>query len=270
MCNAAVMTLIKDASLPIEPIKRAKISVRGIVQGVGFRPFVYQLAFKHGLKGWVCNTSGDVKIEVEGLDDSLQLFLEQLKTEAPPLALIEEINHLYLPPDGYQRFEIRESKPEKGKYQRISPDIATCPLCLKEILDKNDRRYRYPFTNCTNCGPRFTIIKDIPYDRPETTMRTFRMCPECQTEYDDPVDRRFHAQPNCCPTCGPQLEITDQAGKTIASQDPVRDVCTFLKRGKILALKGLGGFLLACDATNEPAVMNLRQRKKDPLNLLRS
>jgi len=264
MCNAAVMTLIKDASLPIEPIKRAKISVRGIVQGVGFRPFVYQLAFKHGLKGWVCNTSGDVKIEVEGLDDSLQLFLEQLKTEAPPLALIEEINHLYLPPDGYQRFEIRESKPEKGKYQRISPDIATCPLCLKEILDKNDRRYRYPFSNCTNCGPRFTIIKDIPYDRPETTMRTFRMCPECQTEYDDPVDRRFHAQPNCCPTCGPQLEITDQAGKIIASQDPVRDVCTFLKRGKILALKGLGGFLLACDATNEPAVMNLRQRKKRP------
>ncbi|WAC06535.1 MAG: carbamoyltransferase HypF [Thermodesulfobacteriota bacterium] len=258
------MTLIKDASLPIEPIKRAKISVRGIVQGVGFRPFVYQLASKHGLKGWVCNTSGDVKIEVEGSTDSLQLFLEQLKTKAPPLALIEEVNQLYLPPDGYQRFEIRESNPEKGKYQRISPDIATCPLCLQEILDKNDRRYSYPFTNCTNCGPRFTIIQDIPYDRPETTMRTFKMCPECQKEYDNPVDRRFHAQPNCCPTCGPKLAIIDQAGKMIASQDPVRDVCVLLKQGKVLALKGLGGFLLACDATNEPAVITLRQRKKRP------
>src|SRR4030042_622545 len=259
-----VMRLIRDASLSTEPIKRAKISVRGIVQGVGFRPFVYQLAFKHGLKGWVCNTSGDVKIEVEGSSDALQLFLEQLKTEAPPLALIEEINHLYVASDGDQTFEIRESKPEKGKYQRISPDIATCPLCLKEILDRNDRRYRYPFTNCTNCGPRFTIIKDIPYDRPETTMRTFKMCPACQTEYDDPVDRRFHAQPNCCPTCGPKLQITDQAGKTIVSQDPIRDVCALLKQGRILALKGLGGFLLACDATNEAAVITLRQRKKRP------
>ena len=256
------MTLIKDDSLFIEPIKRAKISVRGIVQGVGFRPFVYQLAHKHGLKGWVCNTSGDVKIEVEGSTGSLHLFLEQLKTKTPPLALIEEIHHRDLPPDGYQFFEIRESKPEKGKYQRISPDIATCPLCLKEILDKNDRRYRYPFTNCTNCGPRFTIIKDIPYDRQETTMRTFTMCPECQTEYDNPVDRRFHAQPNCCPACGPRLELTDQAGKTIVSQDPVRDVCAFLKQGKIVALKGLGGFLLACDATNESAVVTLRQKKK--------
>ena len=254
--------MTKDHSSSPKLIKRAKISVRGIVQGVGFRPFVYQLATKHGLKGWVCNTSGDVKIEVEGSSDSLQLFLDQLKTEAPPLALIEEINHLYVASDGDQTFEIRESTPEKGKYQRISPDIATCPLCLKEILDRNDRRYRYSFTNCTNCGPRFTIIKDIPYDRPETTMRTFKMCPECQKEYDNPVDRRFHAQPNCCPTCGPKLEITDQAGKTIASQDPVRDVCALLKQGKILALKGLGGFLLACDATNEQAVTNLRQRKK--------
>ena len=256
--------MTKDHSSSPKPIKRAKISVRGIVQGVGFRPFVYQLAFKHGLKGWVCNTSGDVKIEVEGSSDSLQLFLDQLKTEAPPLALIEKINHLYVASDGEQTFEIRKSTPKKGKYQRISPDIATCPLCLKEILDRNDRRYRYSFTNCTNCGPRFTIIKDIPYDRPETTMRTFKMCPECQTEYDDPIDRRFHAQPNCCPTCGPKLEITDHAGKTIASQDPVRDVCALLKQGKILALKGLGGFLLACDATNEAAVINLRQRKKRP------
>jgi len=258
------MTLIKDVLLPIEPIKRAKISVRGIVQGVGFRPFVYQLASKHGLKGWVCNTSGDVKIEVEGSSDSLQLFLDQLKTEAPPLALIEEINHLYVASDGEQTFEIRESTPEKGKYQRISPDIATCPLCLKEILDRNDRRYRYPFTNCTNCGPRFTIIKDIPYDRPETTMRTFKMCPECQAEYDDPVDRRFHAQPNCCPTCGPQIQLTDHSGENLASRDPIAQVGTFLKQGKILALKGLGGFLLACDATNEQAVTNLRQRKKRP------
>lgn len=247
-----------------EVIKNARISVRGIVQGVGFRPFVYQLATKYGLKGWVCNTSGDVKIEVEGPMKSINSFYDHLNTQSPPLAQIDEINCHYLPPEGYQCFEIRKSKPEKDKYQRISPDIATCSQCLKEIFDSNDRRYRYPFTNCTNCGPRFTIIKDIPYDRPETTMRNFKMCLECQKEYDNPVDRRFHAQPNCCPRCGPKLELVDHSGKVVASNDPITDTGSLLRQGKILALKGLGGFLLACDATNEETVKLLRQRKRRP------
>jgi len=245
-----------------EIIKKVRISIRGIVQGVGFRPFVYQLATRHGLKGWVCNTSGGVKIEVEGISEAISCFCDQLTTQTPPLAHIDEINYHYLQPEGYRLFEIKDSKPEKGKYQRISPDIATCPLCLKELFNRKDRRYRYPFINCTNCGPRFTIIKDIPYDRPETTMRIFKMCPECQGEYNNPIDRRFHAQPNCCPMCGPKLDLVDRNRKTIASKDPIAHVGTLLKKGKIFALKGLGGFLLACDATSEHAVQLLRQRKK--------
>ena len=242
----------------------ARISVRGVVQGVGFRPFVYQLAATHGLKGWVCNTSGDVTIEVEGLTETIGCFLEQIKTQAPSRAQIEDINFKYLQPVGYENFEIKGSLSLEGQYQLISPDIATCPLCRKELFDPRDRRYRFPFINCTNCGPRFTIVKDIPYDRPKTTMRPFKMCPECQMEYDDPLNRRFHAQPNCCPECGPKLELANQSGNTIASQDPIADAGTLLKKGKIIALKGIGGFLLACDATNENAVQILRQRKNRP------
>ncbi len=247
-----------------EPIKKARISIRGIVQGVGFRPFVYQLATKNRLKGWVCNTSGAVEIEVEGTGEAINCFFNQLNTQPPPLSQIDEIKFHYSQPEGYQAFEIKESQPEKGKYQRISPDIATCALCLKELFDKKDRRYRYPFINCTNCGPRFTIIKDIPYDRSKTTMRNFKMCPECQSEYENPFDRRFHAQPNCCPWCGPHLELVDQNGRFVASKDPISDAAALIKKGEILAIKGLGGFLLACDATNECAVQLLRQRKKRP------
>jgi hydrogenase maturation protein HypF len=242
----------------------ARISVRGVVQGVGFRPFVYQLAVKHNLRGWVRNTSEDVKIEVEGAAGDIERFLNGLREQAPPMSHIESIAVKSGEPAGYEKFEIRKSIAEEGKYQLVSPDIATCPDCLKEIFDPADRRYRYPFTNCTNCGPRFTIVTDIPYDRPNTTMRSFRMCPECRKEYDDPLDRRFHAQPNACPTCGPRLELTDAAGNRIDCDDIIRKASELLKEGKIVAVKGLGGFLLACDATSENAVYRLRKRKNRP------
>jgi len=249
-------------------LELARISVRGVVQGVGFRPFVYQLATKYGLQGWVCNTSEDVKIEVQGERKDLERFLSELQDSAPPLARIENISVTYQPPADYKGFEIRHSIAEEGKYQLISPDIATCQACLGDIFSPGDRRYRYPFTNCTNCGPRFTIIEDIPYDRPKTTMRSFKMCPECQAEYDNPLDRRFHAQPNACPKCGPTLELLDATGNHVAGSDAIAAASQLLGEGKIVAIKGLGGFLLACDATSEKAVALLRQRKRRPFKPL--
>jgi hydrogenase maturation protein HypF len=249
-----------------QSLKLAHISVRGIVQGVGFRPFVYGLAVKHNLKGWVYNTSEDVKIEVEGAAEAIKQFEQELETKAPPLAHIENVTIEYHPPRGYKNFEIRQSQAQAGKYQLISPDVATCQACLGELLNPEDRRYRYPFTNCTNCGPRFTIIEDMPYDRPKTTMRYFQMCPQCQAEYDNPLDRRFHAQPNACPKCGPQVELVDNRGHLVppteSGSNPIAAASQLLKEGKIVAIKGLGGFLLACDATNDTVVKTLRQRKK--------
>ncbi len=246
----------------IKSLYLAQISVKGVVQGVGFRPFIYQLAIKHGLTGWVCNTSEDVKIEVEGDKNALEQFITELQTQAPPLSQIEGITVTYHIPKGYLNFEIRQSISQEGKYQLVSPDIATCRACLEELFDPTDRRYRYPFINCTNCGPRFTIIEDIPYDRPKTTMRSFKMCPECQKEYDNPSNRRFHAQPNACPSCGPQLSLVDKTGNPISCPDIINTTSELLKKGKIIAIKGLGGFLLACDATNKDAVRLLRQRKR--------
>ena len=245
-----------------QSLKLASISVRGIVQGVGFRPFVYGLAVKHNLKGWVYNTSEDVKIEVEGEAEAVEQFERELGAKAPPLAHIESITIEHHPPLGYKKFEIQHSQAQEGKYQLISPDVATCQACLGELLNPEDRRYRYPFTNCTNCGPRFTIIEDMPYDRPKTTMRSFQMCPQCQAEYDNPLDRRFHAQPNACPKCGPQVELVDNQGNPVTESNPIAAASQLLKEGKIVAIKGLGGFLLACDATNDTAVKTLRQRKK--------
>jgi hydrogenase maturation protein HypF len=252
----------------ISTIDLVHISVRGVVQGVGFRPFVYQLATKYNLKGWVCNTSEDVKIEIEGDGEAIEQFLLALREQAPPLAHIEDITITHHPPVNYEGFEIHHSIAEEGKYQLISPDIATCQPCLREILTPDDRRYRYPFTNCTNCGPRFTIIKDIPYDRPRTTMHRFQMCPECQREYDNPLDRRFHAQPNACPSCGPALELVDAEGNPVACPDVITTTSQLLNQGKIVAIKGLGGFLLACDATNKAAIDLLRQRKRRPFKPL--
>lgn len=241
-----------------------KISVRGVVQGVGFRPFVYRLARDHALTGWVLNHSGGVDIEAEGTAEQLALFIYDLEAQAPPLARIEGITVTDAPPAGYAAFEIRHSITQEGRYQLISPDIATCPECLSELLDPNNRRYRYPFTNCTNCGPRFTIIADIPYDRPLTTMREFVMCPQCQAEYDNPLDRRFHAQPNACPACGPHVWLTPTSDLHPPPSDTIAQAAHLLQRGAILAIKGLGGFHLACDATNKAAVRILRERKGRP------
>jgi hydrogenase maturation protein HypF len=247
-----------------QSLRAASISVRGIVQGVGFRPFVYGLAIKHNLKGCVYNTSEDVRIEIEGGTEAVEQFERELETKVPPLAKIENISVEHHQPLGYKDFEIRRSYAQEGKYQLISPDVATCQPCLDELLNREDRRYRYPFTNCTNCGPRFTIIEDMPYDRPKTTMRFFQMCPQCQAEYDSPLDRRFHAQPNACPKCGPQVELVDNHGNPVNKANPINVASQLLKEGKIVAIKGLGGFLLACDATNGTAVKTLRQRKKRP------
>jgi hydrogenase maturation protein HypF len=242
---------------------RRRFWVRGVVQGVGFRPFVYGLAHRHGLAGWVLNTSAGVQIDVEGGSQMVDAFQRELVALAPPLARIEGIEAQDAEPSGAQGFAIRESQAQEGRYQLVSPDIATCHACRREIFDPTDRRYRYPFTNCTNCGPRFTIIDDIPYDRPQTTMRAFRMCPACQAEYDDPLDRRFHAQPNACPVCGPQLSLVDTSGLPIPG-DPLLAAAGALQRGETVALKGLGGFQLACDATSQSAVARLRQRKRRP------
>ena len=245
------------------------VHITGIVQGVGFRPFVYNLATRLGLKGWVKNTSAGVEIDVDGEREALDLFLRQLRDEAPPLARIDEFSASFHPASGFRLLEILHSEAVEGAFQPISPDVAICPDCLRELFDPNDRRYRYPFINCTNCGPRFTIIKDIPYDRPQTTMASFPMCPDCEREYRDPLDRRFHAQPVACPVCGPKVWLEKRsddfsrprANKAAATENGIQEAQRLLSEGQILAIKGLGGFHLACDATNARAVRELRNRK---------
>jgi hydrogenase maturation protein HypF len=244
------------------------IHITGVVQGVGFRPFVYNLATDLDLVGWVLNSSSGVEIEAIGPPGVLETFVERLESDAPPLARIEsvaveriEASGVELPnPDG---FAIRHSEAKPGDFQPISPDIAICDDCLRELFDPDDRRYHYPFINCTNCGPRFTIIKDIPYDRPKTTMAPFKMCPDCQAEYDDPTNRRFHAQPNACPVCGPRVWLVSDPESDVRRKeaDAVRQTRELLKSGGVVAVKGLGGFHLACDATNPRAVDKLRERK---------
>ena len=245
-------------------ILRQRINVKGVVQGVGFRPFIYRLAKENKLYGWVLNSSEGVIIEVEGESKNLNLFIKNIKEKAPPLAKIDELSLEELEPVYYKKFEIKRSIKKKGKYQLVSPDIATCEDCLNELFDKNDRRYLYPFINCTNCGPRFTIIKDMPYDRPKTTMSKFIMCEDCQKEYDNPLSRRFHAQPNACPICGPHLWLADSKGELVNDINPVNEASNLLKNKMIIGVKGLGGFQLACDATSYKAVKKLREKKKRP------
>ncbi len=241
---------------------RLKIVIRGAVQGVGFRPFVYRLATELHLRGWVLNSAQGVFIEVEGATEQLEEFLRRLPRERPPRAFIQSLEHSWLDPVGYTAFEIRHSDESGQKSAFILPDIATCPDCLREIFDPHDRRYRYPFTNCTNCGPRFSIIEALPYDRPNTTMKHFAMCRECQAEYENPTDRRFHAQPNACPRCGPHLELWDRQGTVLATHDDaLRQAAQAIRSGQIVAVKGLGGFHLVCDARNDQAVQELRRRK---------
>ncbi len=255
-------------------IERHRLIVQGVVQGVGFRPFVYGLAAQFDLAGFVGNDSTGVFIEVEGPATALDLFREQLVSKAPPLAFIESLTSATIPLQHEDKFIIVKSQVQATANTLISPDLVTCDDCLQELFDPNNRRYRYPFINCTNCGPRFTIIRDIPYDRPLTTMANFPMCPTCQAEYDDPLDRRFHAQPNACPDCGPQVEFRWSEGQgqnlrpfaRLAGHQKDKHQAVILTQqilqlGGIVAVKGLGGFHLACDATNDQAVLNLRHRK---------
>ena len=251
-----------------DPVKKgASIHITGIVQGVGFRPFVYNLATELSLQGWVRNTSAGVDISVEGPAGKLHVFTRRILEDAPPLSRIDDLQVVEKAVNHFHKFEILESEEISGAFQPISPDTSICPDCLNELFTPGDRRYLYPFINCTNCGPRFTIIQDIPYDRPKTTMAGFPMCPACKAEYHDPADRRFHAQPVACPVCGPHVWIEHPHdpvlvhAASINDRDSIRQAQQFLREGKILAVKGLGGFHLACDASNPEAVAILRQRK---------
>ena len=253
--------------------QRLRVHVQGIVQGVGFRPFIYQLAHRNRLKGYVANTPKGVEIEVEGGREALHHFLQELPKTAPPLATITQIDSEELPAAHYSTFEIRSSEEGQERAALISPDTATCSDCLRELFDQHDRRYLYPFINCTNCGPRYTIINDIPYDRPKTSMAAFTMCNECSREYYDPMDRRFHAQPNACWACGPHVWLADGEGKDLGIKEPISEAASLLSQGAILAVKGLGGFHLAVDATQREAVKRLRLRKgreEKPLALMSS
>jgi hydrogenase maturation protein HypF len=232
------------------------VRVRGTVQGVGFRPFVYRLAGELELAGWVLNDAHGVLIEVEGSAEPVDSFLTRLRSEPPPLAIVESVETTAVEPAGGQGFSIRESPRDERADAPVTPDTATCEDCLAELFDRDDRRYRYPFINCTNCGPRFTIVRGIPYDRPFTTMASFQMCADCQAEYDDPADRRFHAQPNACSACGPSLTLIG-ADET----DPLRGAVAALLDGRTVAVKGIGGYHLACRADDEQAVARLRGRK---------
>jgi hydrogenase maturation protein HypF len=240
---------------------RKRISVSGIVQGVGFRPHVYRLAYRYGLNGHVRNTASGVVIEIQGPAATLRKFLESLESEAPPLARITSLSIEEATCFAEAGFAILSSDASAHAGTLIAPDIATCADCLRELFDTADRRYRYPFINCTNCGPRFTILRRIPYDRPNTSMAAFPMCRNCQAEYDDPFSRRFHAQPNACWECGPRLTLMDAEGDAVAG-DPADQAIEFLKAGCIVAIKGLGGFHLSVDAANAAAVGELRRRKR--------
>jgi hydrogenase maturation protein HypF len=239
---------------------RLKVIIHGAVQGVGFRPFIYRLSTELGLRGWVLNSSQGVFIEVEGERPVLEEFLLCLEREKPPLAVIHSLEFSFLDLVGYPDFVIRHSQEVGEKTVLILPDIATCPECRREVGDPGDRRYHYPFTNCTHCGPRFTIIRALPYDRPNTSMAHFPLCPDCHREYEDPLDRRFHAQPVACPVCGPQVDLWDGA-RNCTGDEAIQEAAQAVREGRILAMKGLGGFLLIVDARNEAAIQWLRERK---------
>lgn len=237
------------------------VRVSGTVQGVGFRPFVYNLARELGLRGRVWNSSQGVVIELEGPGEAIDKLVEGLRTRAPVLARIEDISTERIRPRGYREFTIVASRSEEG-VTLIPPDVAACRECLEDVLDRENRRFRYPFTNCTNCGPRFTIVLCTPYDREKTTMASFQMCRECREEYEDPINRRFHAQPNACPVCGPHLTLLDASGREVVVEDALGAAVSLILDGRLLAIKGLGGFHLACDALNRDAIVLLRRRKR--------
>jgi hydrogenase maturation protein HypF len=248
---------------PGAPVAARAIEVRGVVQGVGFRPFVWRLATRHGLTGWVRNAGGVVRIHAEGRAAELDRFARELRSEAPPLAVVEDVRSTATRRLDLDSFEVDASEAAAGGDRLVSPDVATCAGCLAELFDPDDRRYRYPFMNCTDCGPRFTIIESLPYDRERTSMRAFPMCEACEAEYTDPSNRRFHAEPIACAECGPRLALLDARGRALRG-DPIEEAGRLLLTGRIVAIKGLGGFHLACDATDDDAVARLRVRKRRP------
>ncbi len=237
--------------------------IYGRVQGVGFRPFVYRLAKELNLKGYVLNSSSGVEIVLQGEKEIVDKFIDKLKKDAPPLSKIEKIENSFLDLEEFNDFTIYESREDEG-FNFISPDIAICEDCLKELFDPKDRRYKYPFINCTNCGPRYTIIEDMPYDREKTTMKIFKMCEDCEKEYKDPESRRFHAQPNACFECGPEIWIENLNERKIIKDDVFKELANLLQKGEIVLIKGVGGFHIVCDATNDKAVLSLRERKRRP------
>ncbi|HAS89746.1 MAG TPA: carbamoyltransferase HypF, partial [Desulfovibrio sp.] len=247
-------------------ISRRLLTVTGQVQGVGFRPFVYKTALKHNLSGTVLNSPEGVLIELQGSEDALNGFDQSFKDDLPRLARIVSLDKKNLDVvEGEEKFCILASTAGEGHCVLISPDVATCPDCFEDMNDPQNRRYEYPFTNCTNCGPRYTITKSIPYDRPVTSMACFELCDDCRTEYENPLDRRFHAQPNACAGCGPKVWLTDNEGNEIAGPETaMRELAKILAKGKIAGVKGLGGFHLVCDASNPEAVRTLRERKNRP------
>ncbi|MBD3285471.1 carbamoyltransferase HypF [candidate division WOR-3 bacterium] len=246
-------------------MKAVRIRVTGTVQGVGFRPWVYRLAEGAGLKGYVLNDLGGVTIHVEGVNIRIDDFLKKLMDSPPPASRITSIKTRDAEPEGYEDFTIEQSgKGQASQSLEVSPDMATCPDCRREILDPSDRRFGYPFTNCTDCGPRYTIISELPYDRPNTVMGEFDMCPRCLGEYDNPRDRRFHAQPNACAVCGPSVVLLNNRGRAVRCSDPLKEAAEYIRRGMIVAVKGLGGYHLMCDAMNVHAVIRLRRRKRRP------
>ncbi|MEN8191168.1 MAG: carbamoyltransferase HypF [Bacteroidota bacterium] len=242
-------------------ITRAKINIRGAVQGVGFRPFIYRLAANLDLKGFVYNSSQGVFIEAEGDKHILEEFILKIEKEKPELSFISGMEFSFLDSIGFEEFKIIDSKCEDEKSTIILPDIAVCEDCLQEMNNSSNRRYHYPFINCTNCGPRFSIIESLPYDRPNTSMKEFIMCEECQAEYENPLDRRFHAQPTACPKCGPQVELISSEGEKVVGNSAIDLTADKVREGKIIALKGLGGYQLIVDARNDDAVKQLRERK---------
>ncbi|MGB9720041.1 MAG: carbamoyltransferase HypF [bacterium] len=244
-------------------MRRVHLSVRGIVQGVGFRPFVYRLAYKLNLAGFVCNTSYGVEIEIEGDLKKIKEFLKRLSLEKPGASIIELITVKQVQLRREKRFVIKQSKRAEG-FTQISPDIATCKDCLKEFFNPKDRRFMFPFINCTNCGPRYSIIYNTPYDRKQTSMKEFKMCPDCEKEFEDVNNRRFHAQPDCCFVCGPEFSLYRIDGKKIKTKDPIGEAINLIKKGHIIAIKGIGGFHIACDATNCATVNKLRVLKNRP------
>jgi hydrogenase maturation protein HypF len=245
----------------VTPNIRTLVQVEGVVQGVGFRPFVYSLATRLGLAGQVGNNAAGVFIEIEGPPPRVRDFLALLEQDAPPLARIDAVRTTAIEASGAAGFSITRSDPGGRRQALVSADSATCADCLAELADPGDRRFGYPFINCTNCGPRFTIVRDVPYDRPLTTMAGFALCAACAAEYHDPADRRFHAQPVCCPACGPRLQLLDASGSEVAVDDPIAAAAALLAAGDVLAVKGLGGYHLAVDAGSEPAAAALRARK---------